>query len=99
MIGAVLKTTKYGAVRAIAFLTRDRIIEAQAEVNQSFSRRRLWACLVLVGSNFLGNSWVKSGCREGAIVTAFRWCPARRAPFDPDQPAAVAADGARACIV
>jgi hypothetical protein len=26
-----------------------------------FSRRRLWASLVLVWSNFLGNSWVNSG--------------------------------------
>ena len=61
MIGAVLKTTKYAAVRAIAFLTRDLIIEAQAEVNQSFSRRRLWAALALVGSNFLGEVWVPRG--------------------------------------
>ena len=33
----------------------------QRLVNQRFSRRRLWGSLVLVGSNFLGNSWAKSG--------------------------------------
>jgi hypothetical protein len=36
-------------------------------VNWRFSRRRLWASLALVGSKFLGNSWVKSG-----------WCLPRR---------------------
>ena len=33
----------------------------QRLVNQRFSHHRLWASLALVGSNFLGNSWVKSG--------------------------------------
>jgi hypothetical protein len=31
----------------------------QCIVNKRFSRRRLWGSLALVGSNFLGNSWVK----------------------------------------
>src|SRR5262249_30063237 len=31
----------------------------QHAVIQRFSRRRLWGSLALVGSNFLGNSWVK----------------------------------------
>jgi hypothetical protein len=33
----------------------------QRLVNHRFSRNRLWDSLALVGSNFLGNSWVKSG--------------------------------------
>jgi cysteinyl-tRNA synthetase len=32
-----------------------------------FSRRRLWGSLALVGSNFLDNSWVKSGCETRAF--------------------------------
>src|SRR5207302_1828189 len=30
----------------------------QRIVNQRFHRKRLWVSLALVGSNFLGNSWV-----------------------------------------
>lgn len=34
----------------------------QRLVHQRFLRKWLSASLALVGSNFLGNSWVKSGC-------------------------------------
>ena len=35
----------------------------QRLVNWRFSRKWLWVSLALVGSHFLGNSWVKSGWR------------------------------------
>ena len=35
-------------------------------VNARFSGHRLWGSLALVGSNFLGNSWVRSGCARRA---------------------------------
>src|SRR5262249_30284630 len=41
-------------------------------VNARFSGHRLWGSLALVGCNFLGNSWVRSGCARWAplIVSA-----------------------------
>src|SRR5215467_9875658 len=48
------------------FTTPEPTSYKQHVVNWSFSRERLWGSLALVGSNFLGNSWVKSGWRGSA---------------------------------
>jgi len=44
----------------------------QRIVNQRFHRKRLWVSLALVGSNFLGNSWVDA---EPQGLTHFKGCP------------------------
>src|SRR5262245_27422557 len=44
-------------------------LHKQTLVSRRVSRNRLWPSLALVGSNFLGNSWVKSG---GSLVQVRR---------------------------
>ena len=46
----------------------------QRIVNQRFHRKRLWVSLALVGSNFLGNSWVDA---EPQGLTHLKGLPAR----------------------
>ena len=42
-------------------------------VDQRFSRKPRWASLAPVESNFLGNSWVKSGLAAYALQTGIRF--------------------------